>query len=697
VSGAPRALLALARAHGVQSSYVDVIGRRRTTRVEPLMAVLSALGEELERPEDAEAALERLRAEQRQRALEPVLVAWDGRLSAIEVCLPARAPGRLTPRVELEGGEERSWSVRTEDVATGEGVATLELDGELPFGRHALSVELGARVGTATVLAAPKRLALGGERGWGVFLPLHELVTDGSWGIGDLRGLSDLAEWVRGLGGGLVATLPLLACFPGDPSPYSPVSRLFWNEIYADVSSLPELSSDQGLRRLVRGPRFARELASARSGDLVDHDRVLRLKREVLERAAAALERDGGDRADAFARWARSFPELETYARFRAAGERFGRNWRTWPGGARDGVLRPSDVDPDAVRYHRIAQWVMEGQLADLGRRTREGGHGLYLDMPLGSHPDGYDVWRHRTTFAEGVSVGAPPDALFSGGQDWGFPPLHPERVRRDGYAYPIACLRHAFRHAGVARLDHVIGLHRQLWVPHGTPATEGVFVRYRPQEWYAAILLEAHRTGTIVVGEDLGTVPREVRAGVDRHRLLRSYVLELEDVPERRPPIPLPRANALASLNTHDLPTFPSFWRGLDIGERLEDGLLEPGEVDAERRRRSAQRAALVRLLVDAGLLRERDGDDERAVLSAALIWLATSPAHLVVVSLDDLLGETRRINTPGIMHRPNWRGRAARSLEELRDAPDVLGVLRRVDAARGELDVTLEKGDAA
>ena len=42
-------------------------------------------------------------------------------------------------------------------------------------------------------------------------------------------------EWVAGLGGSLVATLPILATFLGrdryEPSPYAPVSRRFWSEV----------------------------------------------------------------------------------------------------------------------------------------------------------------------------------------------------------------------------------------------------------------------------------------------------------------------------------------------------------------------------------------------------------------------------------------------------------------------------------
>jgi 4-alpha-glucanotransferase len=208
-------------------------------------------------------------------------------------------------------------------------------------------------------------------------------------------------------------------------------------------------------------------------------------------------------------------------------------------------------------------------------------------------------------------------------------------------------------------------------------PATDGVYVRYPAEEWYAAIAIEAERTGTVVVGEDLGTVPPEVHAGMRRHGMLRSYVVQYEAVPGRDE-IPPPPRDALASLNTHDMPTFAAFWRGTDIDDRIEDGLLEPGDGDRERANRDAvRRTILVALGRDAA-------EDEHEVLAALLEWLASSEARFVIVTLEDLWGETRPVNVPGITSRPNWRGRMARSLEELRASDDVLEILKRVDAAR-------------
>ena len=671
-----RALRSLAKELGVQTSYLDVTKRRRTASVEGMLAAVSSLlGHDVPSPDAASSALAAWRSERDAAVTEPVLVAWDGVVPPI--VLHGRTGARAEVRVELETGEE--LAVRAPVLTEPDGASMVTFDRTVPSGEHRLVVRVGRRVGESLLLSAPSRIGPDPDaraRDWGVFLPLHALVTERGWGIGDFSGFAELADWVRSLGGGVVASLPLLARFPDEASPYSPASRLFWDERYVDVERELERAG-AGAKRFARSRRMTDAVEALRRSDLVDHAEVAWCKRAVLERIA-------GERADDadLRRALRQRPEVETYARFRAAGERFGLDWRSWPTAARDGTIRPRDVDADAVAYHRFAQVVADGQIGDLGRRSAEAGAGLYLDMPLGTHPDGFDVWRYRDDFATGMSVGAPPDSFFPEGQDWGFPPVHPLRAREHGYTYVRDCLRHVFRHAGIVRVDHVMGLHRVFWVPAGAGATDGVYVRYPAEEWYATLALEAHRQGTVVVGEDLGTVPNEVRAGMRRHGVLRSYVVQYEAVPDVER-VPAPAADALASMNTHDMPTFASFWRGSDVADRLEDGLLDDAAAERETAARDEIREALVGALREAGLLGSST-PDERQVLEATLVWLARSDAAYVVVNLEDLWSEVRPVNVPGVMTRPNWRGRAARSFEQLRASDDVVEILRRVDRAR-------------
>ena len=102
-----------------------------------------------------------------------------------------------------------------------------------------------------------------------------------------------------------------------------------------------------------------------------------------------------------------------------------------------------------------------------------------------------------------GAAIGAPPDPLSRAGQDWGLAPLNPLALRRRGFAPLIAALRANMRHAGVLRIDHVMGLQRLYWVPNGSPATAGAYVDYPFRRccgwsrWKAGGRLRRHRRGS--------------------------------------------------------------------------------------------------------------------------------------------------------------------------------------------------------
>jgi 4-alpha-glucanotransferase len=399
-----------------------------------------------------------------------------------------------------------------------------------------------------------------------------------------------------------------------------------------------------------------------------------------MERLAGWLPENDKD----FRRFVKENPLAADYARFRAAMEKQRAVWRAWPARLRDGDLREGDYAEEIKQYHLYAQWLARRQVEGLAAKARQRGTALYFDLPVGVHPDGYDVWRHRGIFTGGVSAGAPPDPVFTGGQDWGFPPLHPEKVRAQGYRYVREYLGHHLRYAGMLRLDHVMGLHRLYWVPRGLPPTEGVYVRYRPEELYSIMALESHRHRSVIVGEDLGIVPGYVRPAMARHGLHRLYILgyELADSAARTPR-QVPR-RSVAALNTHDMHPFASFWDGADIRENRKLGLLTEGEASEEGRSREATKNALAAFLRSKGLL-AKDGKGPFTALKACLAFLAGSAAHTVLVNIEDLWLETRPQNVPGTGDKfPSWRRKARYTLEEFIRRNDVRDILREIRKMR-------------
>jgi 4-alpha-glucanotransferase len=694
-SALPRDLVSLARHWRVQTGYFDITGGYREASLEAVMTTLRILGAPIEGPADVGAALRQARLARWSRGAEPVAISWDGKPVEMMLRLPApRSRTAFSYVLALEdggelhgGGHLSELHVRRDIRLEGQPHRAIawHLPHRLPSGYHRLALDCGGARYESLVVSAPSHAYPGTEvaaRHWGVFLPLYSLHSRKSWGAGDFSDLEALVDWTSGLGGAVVGTLPLLASFldePCQPSPYSPASRLFWNEFYLDVTGLPELARSEEARTILGSADFQLQLDRARENPLVDYRQLMALKRKLLEILAEQFWRDDTPRRADFQRFLEAKPLASPYARFRATMEARRATWPLWPAALRGGAIASSDYAEENWRYHLYVQWQAQEQLRQLSAKARSTGLGLYLDMPLGAQTDSFDVFHYQNLFALGASAGAPPDDFFSEGQDWGLPPLHPERIRETGYQYLIESLRHQLQMAGLLRLDHVMQFHRLFFVPHDHPAAEGVYVHYRAEEMYAILTLESHRHRSWLIGENLGTVPGYVNRAMQRHRLLRMYVLQFECRPDPENALAAPPEHAVASLNTHDTATFAAFFQALDIDERVALGLLEEREADGERERRGRLWACLSWFLAGRGLL---ERDDLPSLLRAALRYLSQSQARLLLVNLEDLWLETAPQNVPGVGEaRPSFRRRARLGREAF---CQTAGVLETIDQIR-------------
>jgi 4-alpha-glucanotransferase len=691
----------LARLHRVQTEYVDVSGRRRHASPEALRGALRALGVPVAGADEVMEARRQRRHALRTRRVEPVVVAWDDAPAGVVLRLPAsQTLARLSCLLTLEDGQERAWTTAADDLPARAAVESegqrivarwLPLPAGLPPGYHRLRVRCAVEELETLVIAAPSRAYTGpGEspgRLWGLFCPLYALHRRTSWGAGDFSDLQALMEWTQRQRGDLVATLPMLATFFDDDSasvsPYSPASRLFWNEFYLDLARIPELARCEAARAVLESSEFQGEVAALRSEGLIHYGRQMRLKRRVLEPLADWFFAHEAGRSVDFQRFVRASPGVEDYAFFQAAGERYGRRWAVWPEALR-GPHRDAEVDGRARRYHLYAQWQADQQLRALSDEARARLLTWYVDYPIGVDARSYDVWSHPEAFASGASVGCPPDPVFTKGQDWGFPPPHPDRQREQGYRYLIATLQCHFRYANALRIDHVMGLHRLYWIPGGQDARDGAYVSYPAEEIYAILSVESHRRQAWLVGENLGTVPPQVDRALSRHAVRGMHVLQNElGLDPRRPLGEVPRA-VVASVNTHDMPPFAAFWEGHDIGDRLDLGLLTPTTAAEERDVRAGQRRDLVAFLRRSGWL-GTDEDTPEAVLRACWEFLAGSSAHVVLLNAEDSWLETAPQNIPNTRdERPNWRRKTRHTFEDFSRMPAVVAVLGRVAELR-------------
>ncbi len=293
-------------------------------------------------------------------------------------------------------------------------------------------------------------------------------------------------------------------------------------------------------------------------------------------------------------------------------------------------------------------------------------------------HPDGYDPWSRQALFAEGMSVGAPPDKGFPSGQDWGFSPVLPEASRREGHRYLAASIAHQAALSGVLRVDHIMAVTRLYWIPHGFGLHEGTYVSYPAEELFAVLTLESHRNRCEVVGENLGTVPEEIDEALPRHRIWGMYLAEFEAADSDGMLKP-PSADQVALIGTHDTPTLAGWIAQVDIDERVRCGLLEPDAAPSEREARAEAAERLAKTL-------ERGPGEHEALLSELLEWLGRSRSPLVIPWLEDLWLEAEQVNLPGTRssERPNWQRSMARTLDEIVVDPDIDARLRRLQEAR-------------
>jgi 4-alpha-glucanotransferase len=687
-------LQSLAQAAGILTSYHDGTGTLRESTPEALVQVLQILGIDIRDVEDASAARVRYRRSTWQALVPPCAVAWDDGPAELALSLPASEQGAFTIELTLESGETRHIEGRLEHIAPRE---TETVDGQtyarrvvsLPVGVHGYHlarVQAGARTGECFVIAAPlSAYKPPPQKRWGVFAPLYGVHREHGTGIGDLADLMRLSRWVGQLGGSFVGTLPLLASYLGEPheySPYGPVSRMFWNEVYLDLATAPGMDQSARARQVLGSASFLAEASALRALPLVEYRRQMALRRGVLDVLSEDAWATTAVRAEMEAFLAQK-ALTNDYACFRAVTERHEQVWRDWPTRQRDGRIEAGDYDERARRYHVYAQFAMEQQLAQL---SRDSGVTLYLDLPVGVHRYGYDTWRYPEVFAAGAAAGAPPDPLFSEGQNWGGSPPHPTGLRKNHYRYFIESVRAHLEHAGMLRIDHALGLHRMYWVPEGVSAKHGLYVHYHAGEMYAILSLESHRARCAVTGEDLGTVPDYVRPSMRRHGLSRLYVGQFS-LPDRDgAPIIEPPHDVVASINTHDTPMWAGFWQGDDIEVRVGMGLLDEAAAAAERagRRVTLQRTAAY--LRARGFLQPGEEGDGAAVMRAFTEFLAASPAELVIVTLEDLWLETSPQNVPGTHpdERPNWRRKLGPTLERILADEGAQGILAMVSRAR-------------
>jgi 4-alpha-glucanotransferase len=732
-----RRILDLALRKGIDPEYRDIWGQTHAVPLATQEKILKALGtalEEAEAPSGDDAGEE---WKEWKNLTDPLLIlSVEGLPEELVFQFPVpRLPEEksLPPEVEVEllirlekGQAERHVFagpqlrfIETKEIE-GRRVlrAGLPFPRDWPLGYHraVLSVTdaLTRREQPLHIIICPSRAYLptaltGKGKRAGITIALSGLHSAQSWGVGDLGDLRAFVRWANeNLGVDAIGLLPLHALANKEPyniSPYYPSSRFYRNPLYLNVPEIEEYELLPGEGEEKLPPEDRELLKELRHSERVRFEAAARLKDRVLRKMFEKfLERhwkaagQESRRQKQFAFYIHQEGKLlDLFALFCALQEHFQgmdpemHTFAQWPAPFQD----PQSLEVrffqalhwERVLYYKYLQWQMQVQLEAVQAQTRKSGAsiGLYHDLALGIDPWGADAWAWRDFFVPGFRVGAPPDEYSPKGQEWGFYPPNGQRNREDGYRFFSWEIRKNSRPGGALRIDHILQFARLFWIPEGESPREGAYVKYDLEAALKILALESMRNKTLLIGEDLGTVPDHLREGLSRFGIFsyRLFYFEKGEGGLLKKPADYPEA-ALSAVSTHDLPPLKGFWGMNDIRLRKDLGLFpEEAHFHQAMLQRLLDKRQMVASLEQNGFLSREEAlalqAQDQPVLTGELqraVWayLLTTPSKLAVISQEDLWGIGEQFNLPGTTTAyPNWSGKMPFSLEEMWNHPEV------------------------
>lgn len=707
----------LADKAGIAREYLDVMNRKVEIKPEYRVEGLRLMGYPVDDEKALGLRLARDAKKQCDDMLDPVTVINDDDFP----CLYIRTRGDVRDSAVL------SWSIELEDHSRISDTLPIEeveiadyfdLDGEqydlrrflipvkLPYGYHHFSCVLtdGYRIFNSvrsslirvpTKMYMPKELSEG-RRIWGVSVQLYALRSENNWGVGDFADLKVLLPKLARTGGSFVGLNPVHAGYPSSPdpdnvSPYSPSSRQWLNVCYISVPDVPEYVMCKEACDLVASKRFQQQLRTLREREYVDYRGVLDLKLKVLRLIFDKMHVD--DRRSTRGRKFLSFIEeggrdlqiIATYGALQADLYAKGVNAWGWPAFPRE--LQQADgpfvevwrnEHAKEVRFWAYLQFLAQEQLDEAYAVAQENHMtvGIYRDLAVGVSQASCDVWGDRNNvYRTKASVGAPPDRLGPLGQVWGLAPMDPQALRECAYEPMISLYRANMRSCGALRIDHAAGLNRFWWVREGQPASTGFYVKSAMHDLMGIIALESVRHRCLIICEDLGTIPAELRAALKKCGAL-SYKIFFDErsgdggfiSPYDYQPL------AMAALTTHDMPTFKGWWEDKDLKDGVGLGIYtkeQSVELIADREQAKQRMFDSMRYFgsLDSSVpYRASDAPYCKELVRSMQVHLCKTASMMYSSQLEDWIGVEKPVNVPGTCNEyPNWKRKLTRNLDEI------------------------------
>lgn len=712
----------LATLVGFHKSYVDSFGELKKPDPKALESLLKAMGYNLTNEKDlAEQILTLKEKKWRNTVPSTHIITSTNKAPYVPICLPVSdANVSIIYTIKTEQNNVIEHRINTSTLELIEAVSLEDnvtygqyklLIPELSEGYHQLTLTVNEKQSNCYLIIAPATCFSAKEahkkKVWGYATQLYSIRSEKNFGMGDFGDLHNIIINTSKQGASTLGLNPLHSLYQNNPehiSPYSPISRCFLNTLYIDVKATHNFLTCQSAIDTFNSEKYQSELADAKSGDLVNYPLVAKLKYELLEILFDDfISTDNTVSHNAIQKQFTGFIEeqgedLITLATFEALYEHFRKidtsiyDWKLWPKEFQspntNSVKSFRETHKLRIKYFMYLQWLAHQQLmhaADL-TTTHDMPLGLYLDLAVGCDGSGVDVWSNQDVYVSGASIGAPPDAMNTLGQNWGLTPMNPVVLKEQGYLPLIKALRSNMQYAGALRIDHILGLMRQYWVAPGMGAHEGIYITFPLDDILSIIALESRRSRCVVIGEDLGTVPEGFTDIIARSGLLSYKVLYFERWWEtglfKRPE--LYPSQSIATVSTHDVPTLAGWWNSRDLTWRRDLDLYPNEDLKKQEQiDRIQDRHLLISALKDIGTLTAKDINDETlestqsSLNMAVQKYIGLTESHIQLIPIEDGLELIEQVNIPGtIDEHPNWRQKLPLDLNQIWETPSILNI---------------------
>lgn len=519
----------------------------------------------------------------------------------------------------------------------------------------------------------------------GVWIQLYALNSKTNLGIGDFGDLKKLAFILKKYGYNIIGLSPLHYLSLNDPdniSPYYPASRLMIHPIYIDILSLKEFR--KSTHAIKKWKELIPLIEKEKENKYINYKIIYQIKKNILyEIYKDYIQNQDSELKNEYENYKKDNEILFYHAIFEAAKEIFGKMRIPKELFKSHSNMQQQFIKEyqEKIDFYGFIFYLVEKQFIDLINELKHNDIYLYLDLAVGCDPEQiesiyFDNF-YPNIYSKNARAGAPPDQFSPSGQDWGITVFNPYLLKKFNYQPYITLLRRNCFKNVLLRIDHIMWLYRLFWIVKEGEKRTATYIKYPDKDLFGILSLESQINENIIIGEDLGTVPEELRNILKEKSILSWKVFYFERIGEdfldpKNYPI-----YSVATINTHDLPTLAGYWTGKDIEEKLKLKIYNEEEAKNQYELRNKERRKIIELLNLKGYFNEKEPITEDSIYDSEIAYyfyklLSESPSKIVLASIYDMLGESDQPNMPGTTTQyPNWSLRLSVPIEEIENHP--------------------------